>query len=174
MRGHNPSVFYKVELTPKYLPKQNVQIKDEWYEILEVRPAFFWEYKKTNITAAYEVDLKAEGLKGKANELLDIRLQIFGQCKLEIRIEGAGGPVIGGFGGAIRMADERTSPNLLQFLILGEDVGWIWAKVEPIITPTWLKLRAEGFVYIVKKLPAKPKEYSLPPFIAYGVKRGAE
>jgi len=167
MKEHNPSLFYKVELTPKYLPRQVVQIKGEWYEILEIRPAFYWDYKKTNITGPFELDLKKEGLKGKADELLDIRLQIFGQCKCEIRIEGAAGPVAGGFGGKVRHADERTSPNLLQFLILGEDVGWIWMKVEPIITPTWLKLRAEGFVYLVRKLPAKPREYSIPPFIAY-------
>jgi len=163
----NPSVYYKVQLTPKFLPGQNVQIRGEWYKVLEVRPALTWEYKKTEITEAITVDLKKEGLRGKAGELLDIRLRIFGPCKVEIRIEGAGGPVVGGFGGEPYFADERTSPNLLQFLIFEDRYGWLWTKVDPIISPAWLKLSAEGFVYIVEKLKERPKEYSIPPYIAY-------
>jgi len=163
-------VFYKIELTPKYLPGNNIQVRGEWYRVREVRPALFWEYKKTNITEAFTVDLKDEGLKGNPGEFLDARLEIFGTCTLEFRIEGAGGPVFGGFGGKVRLADERTSPNLLQFLIFEDKYGWVWAKVNPIITPAWVKLRAEGFVYLVEKLKERPTEYSMPPFIAHGAK----
>jgi len=158
--------FYQVEFKPKWLPRQAVVIAGEYYEIVEVRPAFEWSYKATNITAETEVNLKEKGLKGLENELLDVRLKIQGPVQVLLRVEGAGGPVFGGWGGEERYADERTKPQLLELLILGDVKGWIYARIKPIVTPAWCKLSAEGFVYIVKKLPKAPTQYSVPAYIA--------
>jgi len=143
-----------------------VQIAGEYYEIEEVRPAFPWEWKSTNITAEISVNLKEKGLRGLENELLDVRLKIQGPVRVLLRVEGAGGPVFGGWAGQERLADEDTPSQLLQLLILGEVKGWVYAVIRPIVTPAWVKFSAEGFVYLVKKLPKAPAQFSVPAYIA--------
>jgi len=162
--GEGP--FFQPEFRPKWLPRQAVVIAGEYYEVEEVRPGLRWEWKSTNITEETEVSLKDKGLKGLENELLDVRLRIQGPVQVLLRVEGAGGPVFGGFGGEERWADEDTPSQLLEFLILGDVKGWIYARIKPIVTPAWVKLSAEGFVYLVKKLPKAPAQYSTPAYIA--------
>jgi hypothetical protein len=158
--------FFTEKFEPRFKPRENVQIAGEFYEVVETRPMFAWDYKLTNITADTTVDLKEAGLKGLENELLNVRVKIQGPVKVLFRLEGAGGPVFGGWGGAERTADERTSPQLLEFLILGETYGWLYAKITPITSPAWCKITAEGYVYIVKKLAKAPATYSTPAYIS--------
>ncbi len=154
------------EFKPRWLPKQYVKLDGKYYEIAEVRPAFSWEYKRTNITAEYDEDLKEKGLKGLKDELLDVRLKIYGPVQVVLRVEGAGGPVFGGYAATEKYADERTPTNLLEFLIFGEVRGWLYARVVPVTTPAWVKLRAEGYVYKVREYSGTPSQYSTLPYIS--------
>jgi hypothetical protein len=51
-------------------------------------------------------------------------------------------------------------------LIFEDKVGWLYAKVIPLVVPAWCRLRAEGYVYRVKKATAKPQTYSVPAYIS--------
>jgi len=164
--GNSP-FFFEEPFLPRLKPRECIQVASEFFEVEETRPMLAWDYKLTNITAETEVNLKDAGLKGLENELLNVRLKIHGPVQCLFRVEGSGGPVFGGWGGAERLADERTSPQLLEFLILGETYGWIYARIRPIVTPAWCKISAEGYVYIVKKV-AKPAVYTVPAFISKG------
>jgi hypothetical protein len=168
MRDMGSTHFFEEPFHPRLLPRENIQIAGEFYEVVEVRPAFFFDYKVEKITSEIELNLKDLGLKGLEDELLNLRLKIHGPVQLLIRIEGAGGPVYGGWGGAERLADERTPPNLLEFLIFGEKYGWIYCRVRPIVVPAWLKLSAYGYVYLVKKLARPPSTYTVPAYVRGG------
>jgi hypothetical protein len=126
-----------------------------------------FELKLAGITTEQSIDLRDAGLKGLENELLNYRLKILGPVKVTIRIEGAGGPIYGGWGAFEKFADERTPEHQLEFLQLGDDVGYLVVRVVPIASPAWLKLKAYGWVYIVRKAVKAPETYAVPPFIAY-------
>ena len=158
--------FYEEPFSPRLKPREFIQVADEYYEVVETRPMFPWELKLTNITAEVDVDLKEKGLKALKDELLNVRLRIQGPVQVLFRVEGAGGPIFGGWGAAERWADERTPPHLIEFLVLGETKGWLYAKVRPITVPAWLKLTAYGYVYVVRKTSARPSVYAIPAYIA--------
>jgi hypothetical protein len=159
--------FFDPEFSPRFKPKEFVMIRGEFYEVVETRPMLPFEYKLTNITSELNIDLKDAGLKGLENELLNYRLKMFGPVKVVIRIEGVGGPIYGGWGALEKVADERTPENALEFLQLGDKVGYLVVRVAPITSPAWLKLKAYGWVYIVRKAERVPETYAVPPFIAY-------
>jgi hypothetical protein len=158
--------LFELEFSPRLKPGEAIQIKDEFYEVEETRPIAPWELKLTNITSIRDVDdLRDYGLKPAKNELLNYRLKIMGPVRVAIRIEGAAGPVYGGWGAAEKVVDERTPENLLEFMQFGEDIGWLHLRIYPIVTPAWLKLRAEGYVYVLRRLPTRPPRFLVPPFI---------
>jgi hypothetical protein len=158
--------FYK-EFNPRLKPREFIQIRGEYYEVTEVRPMFPWTFKLTELTdiKGYDVDLKERGLKGGSGELLDVRIRVDGPVKVMFRIEGAGGPVLGGFATYERFADENTSENLIEALIFEDKVGWLYARIIPIIVPAWCRLKAEGYVYKVRKT-TKPQMYTIPAYIS--------
>jgi len=158
--------FYK-EFNPRLKPREFIQIRGEFYEIKECRPMLPWTFKRTNITSNVELgDLREQGLKARSNEILDVRLRIDGPVKVLFRIEGAGGDVFGGWGALERYVDETAPSNLLENLIMGDAVGWLWAKIVPLVIPAWCRLKAEGYVYVVEKAGARPQTYATPAYIA--------
>ncbi len=156
--------FYGEPFVPIYKPGDTLAIAGKAYKVKEVRQAFPFIYKLTNITTDTSVDLKDAGLKGKENELLQVWLKLYGACKFAIRIEGAGGPVVGGYGGAMRYADENTPANMLSFFIFEDKYGWLYLTASPIVIPAWFKLTAAGYVYYVEETMEKPVSY--PPYIS--------
>jgi hypothetical protein len=163
--------FFDPEFTPRFKPKEFVMIRGEYYEVVETRPMLPFELKLTNITGEQSIDLKEAGLRGLKNELLNYRVKIFGPVSIVFRVEGTGGPVYGGWGALERVADERTPEDMLEFLQLGDEAGYLVVKVRPIVTPAWCKLKAYGWVYVVKRAERAPATYSIPPFVAYPVTR---
>jgi hypothetical protein len=157
--------FFEEPFAPRLKPRENIQVAGSYYEVVEVRPMLPFEVKRTNITAEADVDMKAEGLEALENELLNYRLSIRGPVQALIRVEGAGGPVFGGWGKAERLADERTPPSLLEFVQLADKVGWPFIKLRPIVTPAWCRLSACGYVYVVRELPKAPAAYTTPALV---------
>jgi hypothetical protein len=158
--------FYK-EFNPRFKPREYIQIRGKFYEIKECRPMLPWTLKLTNITSNTVLeDFRSQGFKAKNNEILDIRLRIDGPVKVLLRIEGAGGDVFGGWGAFERYADDTVSSNMLENLIMGDAIGWLWANIVPLVIPAWCRLRAEGYVYIVEEVTAKPQTYATPAYIA--------
>jgi hypothetical protein len=158
--------LFELEFSPRLKPGEAIQIKDEFYEVEETRPMAPWEFKLTNITMVRDVDdLRVYGLKPGGLELLNYRLKIMGPVRVAVRIEGAGGLVYGGWGAGEKAVDERYPANLLEFMQFGERVGWLHLRVYPLVTPAWLKLRAEGYVYVLRRLPTRPPRFLVPPFI---------
>jgi len=158
--------FYK-EFNPRLKPREFIKIRDEYYEVVECRPAFPWAIKITKITdpRGHEIELKKEDLKAESNEVLDMRIHIYGPVRVLFRIEGPSGPVFGGWGAAERFADEDTSENLLENVMFGDRIGWLYARIYPVVIPAWCKIKAEGYVYRVKRAEAKPQTYTMPPYM---------
>ena len=150
-----------VKFEPLYKPGHTVQIAGESYKVKEVRPAFPFTYKATNIASDTTVDLKDAGLKGATGELLHVRVRVLGPCQFTFRVEGAGGPVVGGWGGREVMMDEGTE---FEAFIFEDRYGWLFVKAVPLITPAWFQVRAEGWVYLLEKTTEKPVSY--PPYIS--------
>jgi len=158
--------FYK-EFNPRFKPREFIQIRGKFYEIKECRPMLPWTLKLTNITSNTVLDdLKNQGLKARNNEILDMRLRIDGPVKVLFRIEGAGGDVFGGWGALERHADDTVPDNLLENLIMGDSIGWLWVNIVPLVVPAWCRLRAEGYVYVVEEATVKPQTYATPAYIA--------
>jgi hypothetical protein len=157
--------FFEEPFAPRLKPRENIQVADSFYEVVEVRPMLAFEVKKTNIAAETDVNMRDEGLKGLEDELLNYRLSIKGPVQALIRVEGAGGPVFGGWGTEERLADERTPPSLLEFVQLADKVGWPFVKLRPIVAPAWCRLSAYGYVYVVRELPKAPAAYTTPSFV---------
>jgi len=156
--------FFGEPYAPIYKPGDTLQIAGKAYEVKEVKPAFPFRKKYTNITIDRSIDLKDEGLKGKPGELLHVWLRLSGPCEALIRIEGAGGEVAGGYAGTEKYADEDTPLNMLSFFIFEDKYGWLYLTAKPIITPAWLQIEAQGFVYIVDETTKAP--VSFPPYIS--------
>jgi hypothetical protein len=161
--------LFEARFEPRLKPREAIQIVGKYYEVVETRPMFPLDIKLTNITTEQSIDLRDYGLKGTRDEVLNYRLKVLGPVKLTIRVEGAGGPVYGGWGALERTADERTPENTLEFIQLGDVSGWLVAKITPIVTPAWCKLIAHGYVYVVRELARAPGTYMVPPYIS-GVK----
>jgi len=137
--------FYSEKFEPRFKPREYVQIAGEFYEIVETRPMFRWDLKLTNLTSIVEYSLKDQGLKGIENELLNYRLKIHGPVKILIRIEGSGGPLVGGYGAYEKPSDETTPSEHLEFLTLADKYGWLYIKIMPLTTPHmpgWCRLTA--------------------------------
>jgi hypothetical protein len=158
------------EFNPRLMPRENIQIASDFYTVKEVRPAFPFVHKITNITQSTVVDLREQGLFARNNELLDVRMNIQGPVQIEFRIEGSGGDIFGGWGNRPRVADEDTPQHLLEFLILGRDYGWLVLNITPIVTPAWVKLSTIGYVYVLEPLTKPPATYTVPAFIAERLK----
>jgi len=158
------SPFFELEFKPIYKPGDTVQIAGEAYKVKEVRQAFPFRYKATNVTADTTVDLKEQGLKGRTGELLHVRIRNLGPCTFTYRVEGAGGPVVGSYAGAERSADEDTMANLLEAFIFEDKCGWLYVAAKPIVSPAWFQIKAEGYLYIVEKTAEKAVSY--PPYIS--------
>ena len=160
--------FFDKGFSPRLKPGEAIQVKDEFYEVLETRPMLPWYFKLTNITMPTpEIDLRDLGLKSSVEgELLNFRIKIDGPVRALIRVEGAAGPVFGGWGNYSRFADESTPPELLEFLMLEDKHGWLVVRLFPIVTPAWARLTAYGYVYVVRKLAARPPKYAVPAFIS--------
>ena len=136
--------LFEPRFEPRLKPREVVQIAGRFYEVVETRPMLPFHFKLTNIVAETPVTLTDHGLKGLENELLNYRLRVCGPVKLIIRIEGAGGPVYGGWGALERTADESTPENLLEFVQLADRYGYPYILIRPIVTPAWCKLTAYG------------------------------
>jgi hypothetical protein len=160
------SMIYEPEFKPRFLPRHCVKIDGRFFEVVSVQPGFSWDYKRVNIVSEFDLDLKEQGLKGLKDELLNIRLRVYGPVQLILRVEGAGGPVFGGYAATEKYADERTPPNLLEFFIFGDSRGWLYARVKPLTTPAWVKIRAEGYIYKVRELEKPPAQYTPIPYIS--------
>jgi hypothetical protein len=159
------SFFFAEKFEPRLRPRECIQVRGKYYEVVETRPMLFFEVKRTNITSNLPVDLKDEGLKPLSNELLNYRLSIRGPVQVLVRIEGTGGPVFGGWGKLERLADERTPPHMLEFVQLGEETGWPYVEIRPMVIPAWCKLTCYGYVYVVRELPKAPAVYTTPAFV---------
>jgi len=158
------SPFFSQPYVPVYKPGDTLQIAGKSYEVVEVRPAFAFRKKYTNLTTDKTIDLKEDGLKGKSNELLHVWLKLRGPCQTLIRLEGAGGDVVGGYAGTEKYADENTPENLLSFFIFEDKRGWLYLVAKPLIVPAWLQIEAQGFVYLVRETDKAP--VSFPPYIS--------
>jgi hypothetical protein len=164
--------FFDREFSPRLKPGEAIQIKDEFYEVVETRPMAPWYFKLTNITfPTPEIDLRDAGLKAAEGELLNFRIRIDGPVRVLLRVEGAAGPVVGGWGNVERFVDEGTPPEQLEFLMLEDEHGWLVARFYPIVTPAWVRLKAYGYVYTVRKLAEKPAKYAVPAFVSRRPKR---
>ena len=159
-------VPYKAEFEPLLLPGNYVQVRGKVYQVVDVRPAFEWDYKEVGVASEGEVDLRQRGLKGSTNELLHVRLKVYGLCRHLFRVEGGGGPVYGGWGAVERWADARTPESALEFFIFEDEAGWLYMKYMPIVAPAWFKLRARGYVYLLREAAERPAQVTRPPFIA--------
>jgi hypothetical protein len=40
------------------------------------------------------------------------------------------------------------------------------AKITPIVTPAWCKLKAYGWVYVVREVARPPATYMVPPYVS--------
>ena len=156
--------FYSVELEPRLKPRECVQVDGRFLEVVEVRPALPFDLKLVGISSTVDVDLKERGLRALKDELLDLRLRVSGPVRCTLRVEGAAGPVFGGWGAVERLADEGVSPNLLEVLVFGEERGWLHVRVEPVAVPAWARLRAEGFAYVVREVP-RPAAWATPAYV---------
>jgi len=156
--------FFEPEFRPLYKPGDTVQIAGKSYRVREVRQAYPFRFKLVNLTKPVDISLKDAGLKAKEGELLHVRLRFKGPCTVTVRIEGAGGPVAGGYGGVERQADESVPENLNEFLIYGEKIGWLYLVVYPLVVPAWLQVVAYGYLYIVEETGERAVSY--PPYIA--------
>jgi hypothetical protein len=164
--------FFEPEFSPRLKPGEAIRIKDEFYEVVETRPMAPWYFKLTNITIPTpEIDLRDAGLKAAEGELLNFRIRIDGPVLILLRVEGAAGPIVGGWGKAERFVDEGTPPELLELLMLGERDGWLIVRFYPIVTPAWARLKAYGYVYTVRKLAERPARYTVPAYISKPIAR---
>jgi len=158
--------FFEREFSPRLKPGEAIQVRDGFYEVVETRPMLPWYFKLTNITAPTpELDLRDYGFKAATGELLNFRIKIDGPVSVLIRIEGAAGDIVGGWGKDARYADEGTPPEQLELLMLEDRYGWLVVRVFPLVTPAWVRLKAYGYVYIVRKV-AKPARYAVPAYIS--------
>lgn len=168
--------FFTEAFEPRLKPREYVQIGGRFYEVVETRPMLPWRRKWTKIEKAIvDVDLRTYELKGveaegKLPELLNFRLRVRGPVTVLVRLEGAGGPIFGGWGAAERRIDENTPPHLLEFLVLGERTGWLLCKIEPLVVPAWCQLSAYGYVYKVRPIEERPSVYAVPAYISGAVK----
>jgi hypothetical protein len=158
--------LFEVRFEPRLKPREVVQIAGKFYEVVETGPMLPLDIKLVNIAAETSIDLRNYGLKGTKSELLNYRLKIYGPVKVVFRVEGAGGPVYGGWGALERVADESTPENMLEFMQLGDTYGWLVAKITPIVTPAWCKLKAYGWVYVVREVARPPATYMVPPYVS--------
>lgn len=158
------SPFFAQPYAPTYKPGDTLQIAGKAYEVKEVRPALPFRKKYVSLTSDRSIDLKEEGLKGKAGELLQVWLRLRGPCEVLIRVEGAGGEVAGGYAGTEKHANEDTPTNMLEFFVFEDRYGWLYLVARPIVVPAWLQVEAKGFVYLVSPTTKPPVSY--PPYIS--------
>jgi hypothetical protein len=161
------SWLFDPEFRPRLKPREYVLIRGEYYEVVETRPMLPFDYKLTGIAEETSVDLREAGLRGLENEVLNYRLRVLGPVRLVVRVEGAGGPVYGGWGAAERVVDETVPEYMLEFVQLADKAGYPVVRVKPLVTPAWLRLRAYGWVYVVRRAERAPATYAVPPYIAY-------
>ena len=161
--------MFDPEFRPRLKPREYVMVRGEYYEVVETRPMLPFDYKLTGVASEMEIDLRSAGLEGLENELLNYRLKLLGPVRLVVRVEGAGGPVYGGWGALERVVDETVPEHMLEFVQLGNKAGYLVVKVRPVVTPAWLRLRAYGWVYVVRKAERAPATYTVPPFVAYPI-----
>jgi hypothetical protein len=157
--------LFESRFEPRLKPREAVLIAGRYYEVVETRPMLPLDIKLTNITSELYIDLRDYGLKGTRDEVLNYRLRVLGPARVTIRVEGAGGPVFGGWGALERVVDERTPENMLEFVQLSDTSGWLVAKIAPIVVPAWCKLTAYGYVYVVRELARPPVTYMVPPYV---------
>jgi hypothetical protein len=157
--------LFEPRFEPRLKPREAIQIAGKYYEVVETRPMLPFHYKLTEITAEVSLSAPDLGLKGLENEVLNYRLKIYGPVKVSIRIEGAGGPVFGGYGNTERFADEATPESLMEFVQLSDRVGYPYITASPVATPAWLKILAYGWVYVVREAARPPATYMVPPYI---------
>jgi hypothetical protein len=158
--------LFESRFEPRLKPREVVQIAGKFYEVVETRPMLPLDIKLVNVVSETMVDLRDYGLKGTRSELLNYRLKVYGPVKVVFRVEGAGGPVYGGWGALERTADESTPENMLEFMQLGDTHGWLVAKITPIVTPAWCKLKVYGWVYVVREVASPHATYMVPPYVS--------